>query len=123
MIYLYVVVALVSALLAGSGTWKVQEWRYAARDLKAQQAAERETLRRTDKIDSAAVAHERVKEVIREKFVPITERVEHEVTKVEYRDAVCLSPDGLRIIADSLAAIAPAAGKPAPTVSSPRPSD
>lgn len=114
--YLYAATALATALVVGAGTWKVQDWRYAARDLKAQQAAAREVLRRIDKVDSAAVSHEKVKEVIREKFIPITERVEHEVTKIEYRDAVCLSPDGLRIISDSLAAIAPAPGVSAPAL-------
>lgn len=84
-------------------------------------AEQRELLRRTDKIDTAAEKHEVTKEVIRTKFVPITERVEHEVTKIEFRDRACLSDDGLRIIADSIAAIAPAPGVSAPAVSNLKP--
>ena len=78
-------------------------------------------MRRTDKIDTAAEKHEQVKEVIRTKFVPITERVEHEVTKVEYRDRQCLDDSSLRIIADSIAAIAPAASVPQTAVSNLKP--
>jgi hypothetical protein len=84
--------------------------------LAAVQAAERETLRRVDKIDSAAVRHEQVKEVIRTKFVPIQTEVERVVTKIEYRDTMCFTDDGMRVLASAIAASASAPSKPASAV-------
>ncbi len=121
MIYVLAAVGLASAIAAGIGTWQVQEWRHGNIELKRVQAAQRETLRRVDKIDASAEKHEKVKEVIRTKFVPITERVEHEVTKVEFRDRQCWNDDSLRIVADAIAAIAPTPSVSAPAVSGLKP--
>lgn len=119
MIQLVIAVVIFLAGAAAGVKWQVGI--HAQKELERIAATERETLRRTDKIDASAEKHEKVKEVIRTKFVPIVERVEHEVTKVEYRDRACLSDDSLRIVADAIAAIAPAASQPAPAVSNLKP--
>lgn len=116
----YAIIAALIFTAGAAGGWKAHVGIIASRDLAALQAQERETLRRVDKIDKAAERHEVAKERIRESFITINERVENEVTKVEYRDAACLSDDSVRIIADSILAITPAASKPAPSVSAPR---
>lgn len=63
-------------------------------------AAER--LRRQNS-NTAAVAHESDKIVIRKEFIPITQEVERVVTQIEYRDRACLPADGLRIINAAIA--------------------
>ena len=90
--------------------WKIHMGITAQRELERVAAVERETLRRVDKIDASAEKHEKTKEVIRERFIPITMKVTDEI--IRYRDAACLSPLGLQLIADSIAAIAPAASVP-----------
>jgi hypothetical protein len=71
-----------------------------------QRAAER--LQRQNS-NTAAVAHETDKIVIRKEFVPITQEVERVVTQVVYRDSVCLPDDGLQLLR---AAISRANGDP-----------
>lgn len=119
MIQLVIAVALfIGGMAVG---WKAHMGIIAQRDLAAVQAAERETLRRVDKIDTAAEKHEVTKEVIRTKFVPITEEIERVITKIEYRDTVCFSDDGLRVLSSAIAAIAPAASQPQTAVSTLKP--
>lgn len=64
-----------------------------------QRATER--LRRQNS-NTAAIAHEADKSVIKKEFVPITQEVERVVTQVVYRDSVCLPADGLRIIQSAI---------------------
>ena len=64
-----------------------------------QRAAER--LQRQNS-NTAAIAHEADKSVIKKVFVPITQEVERVVSKVEYRDRACLDPAGLRVIQSAI---------------------
>lgn len=80
-----------------------------------QRAAER--LQRQNS-NTAAVAHEREKVVIREKFIPIREEVERVVTQVVYRDTVCLPPDGLSILRQAIDRANGTTGEPGHTVPS-----
>lgn len=119
MIQLVIAVALfIGGMAAG---WKAHMGITAQRELERIAAVERETLRRTDKIDASAEKHEKVKEVIRTKFVPIESEVERVITKIEYRDTVCFSDDGLRVLSSAIAAIAPAASQPQTAVSTLKP--
>ena len=115
MIYAYVAVGVMAFALGGGTAWKVQQWRFDSAELAAQvnqRATER--LRRQN-ANTAAVAHEKEKVVIREKFVPIIQEVDKIVTQVVYRDSVCLPPDGLSVIRS---AIARANGDPGEPVNS-----
>lgn len=86
---------------------------HAGQDAIAEQAREvnqraTERLRRQNS-NTAAVAHEADKIVIKKEFVPITQEVERVVTQVVYRDSVCLPADGLQLLR---AAISRANGDP-----------
>lgn len=109
MLYTYALTAIVAGAVAFGAAWQVQSWRFDSAQLAAQvnqRATER--LRRQN-ANTAAVAHEKEKIVIRETFVPITEEIERVVTQVVYRDSVCLPDDGLQLLR---AAISRANGDP-----------
>ena len=94
---------------------------HASKELERIAAQERETLRRTDKIDTAAEKHEVAKAKIVERFHTIREEVDRVVEKPVYRNT-CFDEPGMRAVADAIAAIAKAASEPAPAVSRPAPS-
>lgn len=86
---------------------------HAGQDAIKEQAREvnqraTERLRRQNS-NTAAIAHEADKIVIKKEFVPITQEVERVVTRVVYRDSVCLPADGLQLLR---AAISRANGDP-----------
>lgn len=86
---------------------------HAGQDAIKEQAREvnqraTERLRRQNS-NTAAIAHEADKIVIKKEFVPITQEVERVVTQVVYRDSVCLPADGLQLLR---AAISRANGDP-----------
>lgn len=111
------VIALAIAVTAFGAGVKWQIGIVAARDLKSVQEGARTAILRADRVDVAATQHERVKEVLRTEFVPITQEVERVVTQIEYRDRACLDDDGLRVARAAIAAANRAAGVPAPAVS------
>ena len=116
MIYAYVAVGVMAFALGGGTAWKVQQWRFDSAELAAQvnqRATER--LRRQN-ANTAAVAHEKEKVVIREKFVPIIQEVDKIVTQVVYRDSVCLPPDGLSVIRSAIARANGDTGEPVDAV-------
>jgi hypothetical protein len=118
------IVALVSAMAAGLGTWRVQDWRYAAKEKERleQQAEARRIAAKV--IDGAATGHEADKAQIRTEFITITKEVERVIQAPHYAaDApACLDADGLRELAVAIGA-APAASQPAPAVPRSRPAD
>lgn len=120
MIYSYVAVALASALVAGSATWKIQNWRHDSAELERRAEEQRLLNKHVDKIDVASEKHEKVKEVIRTKFVPIETEVERVVSKIEYRN-ICFDSDGLQQLASAIAAISPVASQPASAVPASKP--
>lgn len=113
--YVYVAVALIAAFLSGAGTWRVQDWRYAAKEKERLEAVARERMRAEKNIDTAAVGHESDKVRIRKVFVPINQEVERVVEKSVYRD-ICFDNDGLRLISTALLST-PTTSQPAGTVS------
>jgi hypothetical protein len=118
------VAALIAGLLAGGvGTWKVQDWRHAAKD-KARMEAEAEARRINAKaVDTAAVGFEADKGRIRTRTRTITKEVER-VTQGEFYAAgqLCLNDDGLRQLRSAIAPAA-VASEPARAVPRPRPAD
>lgn len=111
--YVYLAIALVAAAVSGFSAWEVQGWRFAAHEKERIQQEQKDALHRAEKVDVAAVAHEKDKVQIETKYVVVTEEVEHEVEKPVYRN-VCVGPDGLRILSDLVERTDP--GKPAGAV-------
>lgn len=96
MIYTHVAAALVSAAVASTGAWQVQNWRYESKEA-ARVENERELQRLQQRTAAvASTGHEKDKVQIQTKFVTITEEVERVVEKIEYRDRMCFDDDGLR---------------------------
>jgi hypothetical protein len=116
-IYTHLAAALIAAAVASVGAWKVQDWRYGAKEAQRLESAAKEQARRADRIDVAATGHERDKDGIRTEFITITEEVERVVEKPVYRD-VCLDADGLRVLSDAIRGTDPA-GQPAGAVPGP----
>jgi hypothetical protein len=112
--------ALLAGLLAGfGGGWKLQAWRWAAADgVRAEARAEAERLQ-ARAADAAAERHGvELARLAAERRV-ITREVERVITvESSAAAAVCLGPDGLRIVA-AAAGAASAAGQPAPAVPAP----
>ena len=117
--YIYVAIALIAAVLSGASTWRVQDWRYAAKDKERLEATARDRMRAEKSIDVAAVGHEGDKVRIRKVFVPINQEVERVIEKPVYRD-ICFDDDGLRLIASAVLATT-TTSQPAGTVSRPNP--
>lgn len=94
---LLTIAALVAGLLSGVATWRVQDWRYAAKE----NARVLEEIRVRDKnagaVDSAAAGHEGDKTAINTEFVTITQEVERVIENISYRN-ICLDDDGLRVL-------------------------
>lgn len=95
-----VAVGIFLAGVAGGIKW------HAGQDAIAEQARQvnqraTERLRRQNS-NTAAIAHEADKIVIKQEFVPITQEVEKIVTQIEYRDRACLDPAGLRVIQSAI---------------------
>lgn len=99
--YVYLAIALLSAALSGAGVWEVQNWRYASIEKDRIEQAAKEAARKLDKIDTAAVGHEKDKTRIRTVFRTITKEVAHVVEKPVYRN-VCLDADGLRVLSTAI---------------------
>jgi len=113
--YVYIAIAIIAAALSGAGTWRVQDWRYGAKEKDRLEAVARDRMRAEKTNDTAAVGHEGDKVRIRKVFVPINQEVERVVEKPIYRD-ICFDDDGLRLIATAILATT-TTSQPAGTVS------
>lgn len=102
MIYSHLAAALIAAVLAFSGAWTVQDWRFGAKEA-ARLEQEREAQRANAKTaDTASQTHEEAKVEIKTEFKTIYSEVERVVEKPVYRN-VCFDDDGLRLITRALA--------------------
>lgn len=114
--YVYAALLLAGLFTGSVGAWKVQSWRYGALLHERDVAAQRDTMKRIDRIDEAATSHEdfKAKEDIRyvERIKVVREIVERPV----YRNT-CVDPDGLRLINSAIRGEDP--GQPAPAVPGP----
>lgn len=119
--YAFIATALIAAVLAGAGTWRVQDWRYAAKEKERIEAqAERE---RNDRkaIDVASTGHEKDKAQIRTEFITITERITDVVKEPFYvAGELCFDDAGMRELAAATGA-QPAASQPAGALRGPGP--
>lgn len=114
--YTYALTALSAALISGSAVYKIQAWRFDSAQLAAQVNQRSAERMRRQNANTAAVAHEKEKVVIREKFIPVIEEVERVVTQVVYRDNVCLPDDGLRVLRSAIARANGDPGEPGDSV-------
>lgn len=97
MIYTHTAVALLAAALTFAGTWKVQNWRFGAKEA-ARIEAEAEARRNDEKrADTASESHEKAKVKVRTEFQTIYQEVEKIVERPVYRN-VCLDEDGIRLL-------------------------
>jgi hypothetical protein len=123
---LYILIAVLLAGLAagGGGAWKVQDWRYGAKERERLDAIERDRRFAEKRVDTAATGHESDKAQIRTEFITITETVERIVREPFYAPGApaCLDPDGMRQLRSAIAP-ASAASQPAPAVRRPTATD
>lgn len=115
--YTYVATALVAGALAFGAAWKTQNWRYAAKELERTRIEGRDQLKKVERGDDAASAHEATKAKIETKYVTITRKVDRVVKEPVYRN-VCLPPAGLQLANDAIAG-GGAASEPEAEVSGP----
>ena len=114
MIWTHMAAAVVAGALAFGGAWRVQDWRFGAKEKeRLEQEAE---LRRMNakRVDTAAVNHENFKERERVVYQTITETVDRIVERPVYRN-VCLDDDGVRALNAAIRGAADP-GIPAPDV-------
>lgn len=120
--YVYVAIALLSAFLAGAGAWRVQDWRYAAKEADRLELVREDRMRSEKNIDTAAVGHEQDKARIRTVTKVVTKEVERIVREPFYVAAdapACFDADGLRQLQAALAPAKPAS-EPQRAVPGPR---
>lgn len=89
------IVALVAALLSGSGAWTARGWLCEAKDAERIAAEALERNKQASVANTAALSHEGDKVKLQTKFVTITETVEKIIEKPIYR-ADCFDADGMR---------------------------
>ena len=117
---LYVAVALAASLFSGAGVYKVQAWRYEAKDkarIEAQLELDRNN-RKTAQIASEGFENDRSKATVQYRTIEV--EVEKIVERPVYVNA-CFDPDGLQLLRQAIGATGntgqpenalPAAAKP-----------
>lgn len=110
-------VALAGLLAGFGGGWKVQAWRWAAADgARAEAQAEAQRLQ-ARVADEAATRHEAEKAAIAAQRRTITREFERVITlESAPAAAVCIGPDGMRLLEAAATGRAVDPGQPAPTV-------
>lgn len=98
---LTIIAAVIAALLSFGSAWKVQDWRFDARE-KVRLEEEREAQKMREKaVSTASAGYEKKKEAVRIKYVKVIEEVEKIVERPVYKN-VCIDEDGLRAINESI---------------------
>ena len=124
MLYLYAATALATAIVVGTGTWKVQEWRHDAAELERRGEEQRLLNKRIDKVDTAATKHEIAKTRIETEFVEVTKEVIRIVKEPFYVDApMCLDDSGVRLVNQASGHATPASGVASDSVRRPPATD
>lgn len=106
-----IALAVASAVAFGSG-WGVRGWRADSQRVAEIERAAKDQAIRVERVDVAAVSHEKYKAAVAVREKAVAKEVERVVQEPVYRN-VCLDDDGLRILAEDIAARAPA-GQSAP---------
>lgn len=115
MIWTHAAAALAGAAIAFGGAWKVQDWRYGAKEAARLSAAVQAEKARDKASYEAATTFEKGRTRVETVFNTITETVEVIVDRPVYRN-VCLDPDGVQALRDAAAeTAAPGSGGTLPT--------
>lgn len=115
MLYTHLASAIAGAAIAFSGAWKVQDWRYGAKEAARLSAAVEAEKARDKASYDAATTFEKGRNRVETVYQTITETVEVIVDRPVYRDTVCFDPDGLRAIRNAAAeTAAPSTGGTVP---------
>lgn len=101
MIYTHAAAALISAAIAATGAWQVQNWRFDARELARVQAQAEATQQAARTANTAAAAHEQDKTHAAQKTRVIRQIVEKIVERPVYA-GLCFDSDGLRALASAI---------------------
>lgn len=116
---IYVAIALIAASMGSVGAWRVQSWRYAAKDA-ARIEAQAELARNNRKAaQSASEGFENDRTKTEIKYRAITREVEKIIDRPVYRATLCMDNDGLRILNAAVRA-AGDTGEPQDAVPEPR---
>jgi hypothetical protein len=114
---LYIIAALMlgSALFGFGAAWRVQAWRFKAIEHDRLVQIQRDTQKRMDRADEAAVSHETAKAKTEVEYVTVTKTVTKYINRPVYASQ-CLDDDGLRVLNDFAAGRISDPGQPAPAV-------
>lgn len=113
----YIIVGLMlgSFLFGAAGAWRVQAWKFKAIEHDRQVQMQRDTQKRMDRADEAAVSHETAKAKTEVEYVTVTKTVTKYINRPVY-SAQCIDDAG-RVLINSFAAGRIAdPGQPAPAV-------
>jgi len=113
--YTYLATALIAAAMAAFGTWRVEEWRYAAMERDRIEAAQEVERMRAHVADNASASHEGFRENERVVYKTITQTVDRIVDRPVYRN-VCIDADGLQSLRAAIHGSDADTSKPAPAV-------
>lgn len=97
MLYTYAITALVAALLSAGAVWRVQDWRYAEKELERQQFEAESRKMRERAVSLASENHEKAKERERVVYKVVTETIERIVDRPVYSN-ICMDEDGIMAI-------------------------
>lgn len=115
MLYTHAAAALLAAALASAGTYKLQEWRYAAKD-RDRMAAAQELKRNNERAAAVASTGYETRRATAQIVATATAMEVNRVieTKPDFSAGQCFDADGLRILRAAAAGSAP--GQPGPAV-------
>ena len=114
MTYIYAAIAAIIFALGAATGVKVHATMDAAQHARELEQAHKEAARRVERVDNAAIQHEKFKAATDARERTVIQEVERVVQVPVYRNE-CFDADGLRILAADIAARS-AASEPAPAV-------
>lgn len=98
---LTIIAMAVAALLAFGSAWKVQDWRFDAREKERLELAQEAQKMRQKATVQASVKYEKKKEETRVKYVTVVETIEKIVERPIYKNT-CIDEDGLKVINEGI---------------------
>lgn len=117
-LYVLVAMALACLVVGVAGAWRVQEWRYGAKENERLAAAARDLAKRQARADEAAERYEDAKAKEDARYVTVTRTVTKLVDRPVYRN-ICFDDDGRRLLNSYASGADPDSGQSAPTVPAP----
>lgn len=98
---LTIIAAAISAVLAFGSAWKVQDWRFDAKEKERLEFAQEAIKMREKAVDTASTNYEKKKEATRIKYVTVIETIEKIVDRPVYKN-ICIDEDGLKAINEGI---------------------